>query len=122
MAPDAELSTTVMAWVGSTFGAQAAMIPASVAKMKRAGPDTPPLETTKSFDPLNTMPVGRPPGMETTRDWGLPAPSYRVATPLPLDATQTKPNGLKAIPQPLTRFGSVCSAAPGMSETRLRTW
>src|SRR6185295_16215445 len=121
MAPDAELSTTVIALVGSTLGAHAAIVPCSVAKRNRAGPETPPFVTMKSPDPLKTMPVGLPPGMVTTSDWGFPLPSYSVDTPVPPSATQTNPNGLNATPQPLTRFGSVCSAAPGTSETRWRT-
>ena len=51
---------TNTACVASTFGAQPARLPCSVAKMKRAGPDTPPLVTTKSAPPENTMPVGLP--------------------------------------------------------------
>ena len=38
MAPAAALSATLIACVGSTVGAQAAMVPFSVGKMKRLGP------------------------------------------------------------------------------------
>jgi hypothetical protein len=64
------------------------------------------------------MPVGAG-GVATTRDCGTPLPSYRVDLSLPLAATQTKPCGLKARPQTLTRLGSLGVAPPAVSETRL---
>ena len=51
-----------------------------------SGPDTPPWLTTKSLEPLNTMPVGFAAGRRigsgicTTSDCTLPSPSYRVDT------------------------------------------
>ena len=49
----------VIAVVTFTFGAQPAIVPSSVEKMKRAGPLTVPLAvvmlTTKSLPPANTM-------------------------------------------------------------------
>ena len=83
----------MIALVGSTAGAHAAIVPFSVQKRNRAGPDLPLAETMKSvFEPLKTMPVGLPPGIVTTRDCGIPLPSYSVDTPVPLSATQTKPD------------------------------
>src|SRR5882724_687431 len=104
-----ELSTATMACVASTFGAHPAITPSSVAKMNLLGPEAVAAVTTKPLDPLNTIPVGLPPllaegvGICTTSDCGFPAPSYNVEVPVPLFATQTKPNGLNATPQPFTR-------------------
>ena len=50
---------------------------------------------------------------------GLPSPSYRVETPVPLSDTQNGPVGPSEMPQGLTRFGSVCLAGTEPSETRL---
>src|SRR5687767_11946984 len=115
------------AWVRSTLGAHPVMTPSSVTKMKRLGPDSPPLLTMKLLDALKTMPVGEPPpsvfpgdGMFTTNGFALPSPSYNVDTPESASATQTLPNGLKAMPHELTRLGSVCSAGMNPSDTRLR--
>src|ERR671934_1800674 len=121
-----------MAWVASTVGLQPEIVPSSVSKMNRLGPECPPLETTKSLLPLKTVPVGADVvpgalpaggGMVTTSGLasgnGWPAPLYSVETPVPLSATQ---NGLvddDVIPQALTRFGSVVWARPGTSDTRL---
>ena len=77
--------------------------------------------------PLKTMPVGLPwvapalGGIVTTSCCGTPLPSYSVDLPVSAFATQTKPNGLKAIPHELMRFASWCSATLGSSETSLRT-
>src|SRR3984893_19131945 len=104
-----------MAWVTSTLGAQPEIVPSSVAKMNRLGPETLPFVTTKSFELLKTMPVGAPgdppgPGMATTNDWGSPLPSYSVALPVPLSATHATPLGLNTTPHPFFRFGSTCGA------------
>src|SRR5438445_8273030 len=109
-----ELSTATIAWVPSTLGAQPAITPSSVAKMKRLPPGAPPFKLTgklvAALTGLNTMPVGLPPvfalgvGICTTSDSGVPLPLYNVEVPLPLLATHTGPVGLKAIPQALTRF------------------
>src|SRR5262245_2910283 len=83
--------------------------------MKRAGPDTPPLVTTKSAPPENTMPVGLPfdpsgPGTATISRFGVgeivPLPSYRTETLPSAELTHAKPVGLKAMPHALTRFVS----------------
>src|SRR5256885_3005465 len=56
--------------------------------------------------------------MPTTRGWGLPAPSYSVVTPAWLSDTQIGLPGPTDVPQGFFRFGSVCAASPGISETR----
>src|ERR1035437_7376865 len=104
-----ELSTATSAWVPSTFGAQPAITPSSVANRNRLGPETPAWVTTKPDEALKTMAVRLAPptpdgvGICTTSACALPAPSYSVDTPVPLSATQTKANGLNAMPQMLTR-------------------
>src|SRR5437667_87785 len=105
-APAALLSTLVTAIV-PTEGAHAAIVPASVAKMKRAGA---PGLASKSLLPLNTTPVGvpgpTPPGaggIVTTKDCGVPLVLYRVETPVPLSETQKGEEPLDAIPHGLTR-------------------
>src|SRR6185295_1140193 len=114
-----------MAPVGFTVGDHAASVPACPAQMKRLGALVPPWLTAKSFEPLKTMPVGfaspaLPAGIETTSDCGTPLPSYSVDLEVSLSATHTKPWGLNAMPQPLTRFGSTL-AAQAESATRLVT-
>src|SRR5258707_14134840 len=47
-----------MACVGSTTGFQPEIVPSSVLKMKRAGPEAAPLETAKPLVLLKTTPVG----------------------------------------------------------------
>src|SRR5689334_5045585 len=96
--------------------------------MKRAGPELVPSETTKSVVPLKTAPVGLEgsgspcgAGMVTTSDWGSPAALYNVERPVPLSATHHGVVGPAAIPQALTRFGSVWLAVMAPSETRLWT-
>src|SRR4051794_34186610 len=102
----AELLTIRIAWVRSTVGDHAAITPCSVANKKRLGPEAVPFVATKPSDPLKTIPVGCPPvdavgeGICTTSDCTLPWPSYRVDTIPSAAATQTKPKGLKATPQP----------------------
>ena len=82
--------------------------------------------TTKPGPPLYTNPVGAPPGMLTTSGTieaagvASVAPRYSVDTSMPLSATQAGVAGPNARPQALTRLGSVSSAAPGVSATRLR--
>src|SRR6266849_2753197 len=85
---------------------QLAMVPSSVAKMKRLGPVVVP-GTAKSEVPLKTAPVGVPMapgglpaggGILTTRGdiegKGCPFPSYTVLTPALLSAIQKGPVGL----------------------------
>jgi hypothetical protein len=100
-------------------------VPFSLAKMKALPPLTPFWVTWKVAPLLKTMPVGLeapalPGGIATTRDCGTPFPSYSVELALPLFATQTKPAGLKAMPQALISFGSVCSAPEPLSATSAR--
>src|SRR5438552_4001634 len=118
-----------MAWVGSALGFQPEIVPSSVAKMKRLGPDALAPETTKSLVPLKTFPVGAelvPPsggGIVTTSGEptgkGVSSPRYSVDTPLPLSETHQGLVGPCDRPQGLTRFRSVTPAIPGMSETKL---
>src|SRR4029077_241270 len=128
-------STAMIAWVRSTVRFQPAMVPSSVANRNRAGAETPCLDTAKpSGVGLNTVPSGAPAapgpargaaGILTTScwlpgpGWGLPCPSYKVAAPAWLSATQIGRPGPVAVPQEFRRFGSVCRARPGTSETRL---
>src|SRR6478672_4836690 len=108
------------------------MVPSSVANRKNPGPEAPAFEITKSDEVgskvLNACPVGVPTaaapadggaGMVTTSGRALPAPSYSVVTPAALSDTQIGLPGPTEVPQGLRRFGSVCAASPGMSETRL---
>src|SRR5258706_9702619 len=105
------------ALVGLTFGFQPEIVPSSVSKRNRAGPDVLPCVITKPLVPLKTVPVGVPGpepeacGMLTTRGEpggnGLPLPLYSVETPVPLSETQKGLEELSEIPQGLTRWGSV---------------
>src|SRR6266705_4885596 len=124
----------MMALVGSALGFQPDIVPSSVAKMKRLGPDPFGPVTTKSLVPLKILPVGAevvpaglPPGggMVTTSCIGgeptwsaVPSPLYTVATPVPLSETHQGLVGLCDRPQELTRFGSWNLAILGRSETR----
>src|ERR1700730_13851400 len=97
-------STAMTARVGSTAGFQPEIVPSSVANRNRAGAETPFLDTAKPSDVgLNTVPSGVPTapgpaegaaGIVTTSwcmpgpGWGLPCPSYKVATPVALSETQ----------------------------------
>src|ERR1700730_17214650 len=126
------------AWVRATEEFQPAMTPSSVANKNRAGPETPFSDTAKpSYVGLNTMPSGVPTapgpaeggaGIVTTSwclpgpGWGLPCPSYKVVTPVALSETEIGRPGAVEVPQELRRFGSVCRATPGISETRLVCW
>jgi hypothetical protein len=56
--------------------------------------------------------------MSTLRAWGLPAPSYSVAAPAWLSETQIGLPGPTAVPHGFFKFGSVCTARPGMSDTK----
>src|SRR5438876_3685365 len=115
----------------STFGFQPAIVPSSVAKRTKAGPELPFSEMTKSGEAgskvLKAWPVGAATaptpaeggaGIATTRGCGLPAPSYSVATPAWLSDTQIGLRGPTEVPHGFFRFGSVWAARPGMSETR----
>src|SRR4051794_33367346 len=105
---------------GGTFGFQPVTAPDSEANRKVAGAVKTPEVIAKSAVPLNTYPVGAPPGMVTSRPAlasGLPltSPVYTVLRSVPLDETQKAPAGLTATPQPLTRCGSVIGATPDWS-------
>src|SRR3954451_12146794 len=102
MAPEVECGTAGIASAGSTLGAQPEMLPSSVAKMNRLGPESAPDVTMKSAPLLNTMPVGALGGVPssaggtlTISEFLTPLPSYSVDSPVPLSATHTKPFGLK---------------------------
>src|SRR3989442_2573798 len=116
----------MMAWVAATVGFQPEMVPSSVAKMTRLGPDAPPSLTTKSLVGLKALPVGAPPGpppgrgMVTTGGTPMPLPLYRVARPVPLSDTSQGPVGLWDRPHALTGLESWNLATPGRSETRFR--
>ena len=102
----------------STPGDQPAIVPPSPTKMNTLAPLLPACVTAKSVEPLKTMPVGSalpavPGGIDTTSDCRAPLPSYKVDFELPSSATQTKPCGLKAMPQPLIRFGSLFAVLYG---------
>src|SRR5262245_4467036 len=118
---------------GGTAGFQPVICPDSEAKRNTAGPVAVPDLTTKSVglvvvNGLNTVPVGAPPGMDTTRLFrcsGLvtppvvTSPVYRVLTSAPLSETQNAALGDREMPHGLTRFGSWIVATPGWSATRL---
>src|SRR5436309_1426670 len=124
MAPAPDRSTTTSVLVdgvpAGTTGFHPRMVPLSVANRKRAGPACGPCPTTNSGPPLNTVPVGAP-ATCTTSDWGMPAPSYSVERSVPLSATHHGVVGPAARPHALTRFGSVCAAWPGRSDTSFVT-
>src|SRR5262245_46874174 len=97
------------------------MLPVSVAKMNTDGSRPVPASTLKSLGELvkkllKAWPVG-PPATATTRPSFIPVlPSYRVDLSVPSSETHHGPVELWEIPQPLTRSGSVISAAPGTSD------
>src|SRR5712692_5410691 len=112
-----------------TPGFQPRMVPSSVANRKRALAVRVPMVTLKSDAVvLKTVPVGVPPvgevgaGIVTTRGTVLPSPRYNVETPALLSDTQIGLVALEERPHGLTRFGSVDSANPGMSDTRFVWW
>src|SRR5437016_4053706 len=96
------------------------MMPASESKMNEAAPDLPFSEICHDDVELNTMPVGAPLGIVTTKPPMLPVPwSYRVDRPVPLSDTQMGLLPDCAMPHGFTRFGSVCAAFPAISESSL---
>src|ERR1700755_2404882 len=117
----ADRFTAMTARAGSTAGFQPAIVPSSVANRNRAGAETPCLETRKpSAVGLNTVPSGAPAapgpadrgaGMVTTScrlpgpGWGLPCPSYKVAAPAWLSATQIGRAGAGAGAPEVPRVG-----------------
>src|SRR5215510_16450937 len=117
-----------MAWVGSTVGFQPETVPSSVAKMKRLAALVVPFETAKSAVLLKTWPVGLdvvPAGLPagggivTISACFVPAVLKSVVRPVPLSETQVGLVALCDMPHGFTRSGSVWSAIPGMSESRL---
>src|SRR5438552_669109 len=128
-APLAESSWAKSAFVGKLplIVAQVEMVPSSVAKRNCAGVP----RTRKSCAiELNTIPVGvegralpEGAGMPTAKGTsGLPVESNTLALPLWLSAIKKDCPGWNAMPQGLSRKGSVCVAVPGVSETRLVCW
>src|SRR5262245_2451481 len=106
---------------GGSAGFHPVTAPDSDAKIKTAGALAVPLVTTKSVVSLNTCPVGAPPGMVTLNGASIALPStspvYTSLRSAPLDDTQND-RGPTAMPQALTRLGSVVRATPGWSEIR----
>src|SRR5262245_30774673 len=110
-----------------TPGFQPVIFPASDAKMKTEAFVFVPSVTEKSFVvpvPLNTCPVGEPPGTATLNGCvsGLPwtSPAYSsLWSEWLADTQKAPPFGLSEIPQAFTRVGSVIGATPGWSEIRL---
>ena len=87
------------------------IVPASEENRKRAGPELVPECTTNPVEPLKTVPVGAPPGIETvsgTLATGVAPtpPEYSVDTSVPLSATQAGVVGPNDSPHALTRLGS----------------
>src|ERR1700754_168069 len=87
-----------------------------------------PDEITKSVAPpeLNTVPVGKPPGMGMPAKPGSPfltkgepatSPLYRLDVLVPLFETQKGLEALIEIPHGFTRRGSCIGASPATSET-----
>src|SRR5580692_10942019 len=109
-----ELFTAIIAAFGFDPGAQPAMAPSKVAKMK--SDEFPP--TANPPDPLNTSPVGWPgplplaDGIVTCNPCLTPAPVYSVDHPDPLSLIQNGDPGERAIPHPFTSSGSSCLACP----------
>src|ERR1700759_1462335 len=94
-----------------TVGDQPRIVPASVAKRKRAAPLFPFWETVKSAAlPLKTGSVG-PPGTAAVRATLLPAPLHSVEVFVPFFDVHHGVVGPALRPQPLTRFASVESVA-----------
>src|SRR5437764_15305889 len=88
---------------------QAEITPASESKMNLAAPVPPSLNPDVLF---HTIPVGAPPGIETTSGTicgmlPLTPPVYSVDTLVPLSFTHSGVLGPAAIPHGFTRFGSV---------------
>ena len=111
---------------GGTAGFQPVIVPASEENRKRAGPELEPECTTNPVPPLNTVPVGAPPGIDTvngtfTTGVAPTPPEYRVDTSVPLSATHAGVVGPNDSPHALTRLESASSAAPGTSATRSRS-
>src|SRR5262249_45561207 len=101
---------------GGTLGFQPRIVPDSVANANTAGPWNPACFTMNAGVPLNTVPVGAP-ATSTINGIAFPSASYSVETSFSLSATHHGEVGPAARPHALTRFGSVCIATPGSSET-----
>src|ERR1700676_3452719 len=101
------------------------IVPSSVAKMKFAGVAAATSHNPAPY-PLHTCPVGSPDLSLLLADGGMaaavtptPAVLYSVAKPFDVFDTQIRLPGDADIPHDPTRFGSVLSATPSMSATRL---
>src|SRR5262249_40919035 len=102
-----------------TVGFQPLIVPDSLAKMNRAGPELPFAATTKPGPPLKTAPVGSPFAIWTTSPSFVPSAVYSVDLSVPLSATHHGPLPGSAMPQPFCRSGSRWAARPGTFELRL---
>src|SRR5438874_2032765 len=98
------------------------MMPASLAKINAADPLAAPLVTTKPPPLLlNTMPVGLPPGMETTNDWIVFVLAlYKIDVSLPLLAIHHGDVGLETRPHGLTNNLLCRSAAITVESSEIR--
>src|SRR5262249_10623774 len=114
-----------------TVGFQPTTAPCSVTNRKNAAAVVVPSVTGNApaaRAELNTVPVCAPPGIDTkpwaarcTMAGGRPSwkPLYSELVAVPLCDTQMGEVGLADRPQALTSCGSVTSATPGWSDTRL---
>src|SRR5512146_840444 len=115
--------------VAPTVGAQPAITPFRVANRNLAGavflpsvtanPGVAPVDVV-----LKAWPVGRPPGIETTRPTGfslaevLSAPLYSVVLAWPSLDTQSGPCGNSETPHGLMMFGSTVGVSRGLPDAR----
>src|SRR5262249_41854992 len=121
--------------LGFTPGFQPTMVPSSVANRNTAAAEVAvpvfvkPLILNPPVGPpsvLNTVPVGVPSvprgagglGMLTTSACGTPAVLESVDTPALLSEIQKGLPLLVEMPHGLTRWGSICCATPGRSDTK----
>src|SRR5262249_22703481 len=120
------LLSTITATLGVPAPLNPEMVPSRVAKMNVAAlPGA--ISKVPAPYPLQTWPVGVPvlplfadeDGTWTTSAFGTPAVLYSVLVPFVVLDTQNGLAGDADIPQVPTRFGSVLSATPAVSATRL---
>src|SRR3954468_11230189 len=121
--------TAVVEPAAGAFGSQPVMLPVIEAKRKFAPHGAlaqAPGSTNSVATGLETVPVGRPPGMVTVcglgvRATGAPPTSPRMScvVRVPLLATQKGLDEVAVMPHGLTSSGSRTGASPGVSEMRL---
>src|SRR5437867_12174132 len=116
----------MMAFVGSSIAFHPEIDPSSATKMKVLGCELPFFMTLKNGVPFATIPVGLPPslllalgGIVMTSPVAVPSRLYSVDTPAPLSLMKMVFDEECAMPQGLTKFGSLNLATPGRSETKL---